>query len=205
MVVTRIGDAPHLFESCDTISTVISPFKDMSVSSSQRAARFVEAARRLVENQQLGQRIERIGQQHAAQLAARQRRQRASRRIRSAPRDRAAAAIRRARVARRRRSRPDGAAASAPENRRRSPAACDRPEIAAARTRCVRVPPSARRCALRTARARESPTAASFCLRRWARRWRAACRAATLNEKFDRSASRAGRSVRPEISSKRIC
>jgi hypothetical protein len=38
---------------------------------------FVEAARRLVENQQLGQRIERVRQQHAAQLAARERRERA--------------------------------------------------------------------------------------------------------------------------------
>ena len=74
-----IRDAPHLL-------TIVGHHQDRHLPLQGRkrllepaCGPFVEATPRLIENQQLGQRIERIGQQHAPQLAARQGGQRAAR------------------------------------------------------------------------------------------------------------------------------
>ena len=83
--------------SCDTISTPVpaSRFSSTSTASSCRDRGLVEAARRLVEQQQLRRRIDGVGEQHALQLAAGERAERArsrSRRGRRAPAARRCAA-----------------------------------------------------------------------------------------------------------------
>ena len=195
-----IGDAPHLLGvvrhhqhrhlALQRLQRVVEPARGA----------FVEAAGGLVENQQLWQRIQRVGQQHAAQLAARQRGQAGGRSNPLSPTRSSSSAIRLRvslatprhtgrRCRRQRQKIGDGhrqraidlkllrhvrnAAASRPVGDDR-PSNGTSPRIADS---SVVLP------------APFGPTRACSVPR------------STLREKFDSSASRAGRSVRPEISS----
>ena len=71
-----IGDAAHLVGIVRHHQHRHLALQRHAASRRAIARRLRRAAGRLVENQQLGQRIERVGEQHAPQLAARQHRQR---------------------------------------------------------------------------------------------------------------------------------